>query len=77
MQKDPKRTNPHTARNVPVAWTINIAGPDDDVRDPKPLAILGEDFILFDFCEAIGVSPELGTLFNGARLIQQPPPRFL
>src|SRR5207249_6925042 len=60
-----------------IAGTIHMPGPDDDVRDPESLAILGDDFVLFDFCEAIGVPPGPGSLFNRARLIQQPPPRFL
>src|SRR5437867_8126468 len=77
MQKDPKRSDPYPASDALCAWTINRPGPDDDVRDPAPLAILPDDFVLFDFCEAVGVPPELGTLFNRARLIQQPPPRIL
>src|SRR5271157_5171356 len=77
MQKDTKRTDPHPARDALMAGAIDIAGPDDDVRDPKLLTILRDNFVLFDFGETIGVPTEVGTSLNRARLIQQPAPRFL
>src|SRR5713101_7707300 len=77
MEKGPKHTDTYPASDALIAGAIYIPGPDDDVRNPEPLTILGDDFVLFDFREAIGVPPELGMLFNRARFIQQPPPRFL
>src|SRR5882724_7316930 len=76
MQKDTERIDSHSASNARLVWAQNIAGPHDDVRNPEPIPILGDDFVLFDFCEAIGVTSEYGMLFYWAILIQQPPSRF-
>ena len=77
MQKETKRTDPYPAGDALVAGTIDIPRSDNDVRKPEPLSILGDDFVLFDFREAIGISPELGMLFNWTRLIQHAAPTFL
>src|SRR5207245_3036826 len=77
MQKDPNLTDSPPASYALIAGTIHMPGPDDDVRDPESLAIFGDACVRFDVCEAIGVPPELGTVVNRARRIQQPPPRFL
>ena len=69
MQKYAKRVDPHPTGDGRLAGAINIAGPDDDVRGPEPLTVLRDDFILFDFREAISFAPELGARLNRARFI--------
>jgi len=77
MQEKAERADPHPPGNPQVARTIHIAGSDNDVGDPEVPAIFGQDFVLFHFCEGIGIAPELGMLFNRARFIQQSTLRFL
>src|SRR5439155_16406994 len=77
MEKDPKGIDPHPRSNALIARTVDIPGPDDDVRDPTPVPILGDDLLLSDLCEAIGVTAERGIRLNRARFIQQSATRFL
>lgn len=65
MQEDAERAQPYPSRDSPIARSIYISGPDDDVRNIELLAILGEEFILLDFCEAIGVPRSSGYLSTG------------
>src|SRR2546425_7797607 len=77
MQKDSKRIDPHTTGDIFLAGTIDIPRPDNDVGNSVSLAILDDDFVLFDFCEAIRLASELRMLLYRTRFIQQPPPRLL
>jgi len=51
MKKDAKRINAHSAGNALFAGTINIARSDNDVWEPKSLAVFGDDGVLFVFAK--------------------------
>ena len=76
MQKDTKGAYPHAARDLFISGAVDMPGPNNYVRDFEAPAVFGDHFILFDFREAIGVTPELGMFFNRAGLIEYPPPRL-
>src|ERR1035441_4689289 len=77
MQKHTERSDPYPASDGLVARAINMPGPDGDARDPELPGIFSYDFVLFDFGERIGVTPQLGMLLNRAGLVQHPRPRLL
>ena len=56
MQKDPKRANPNAVGDRFVARAIHITGPDDDIRDPEPVAVFLDHFVLLDLRERVGMS---------------------
>src|SRR5438034_1343471 len=76
VQEDSERPDPHSARDTRLAGTVHRPRPDDDVRDPEFLAILGDGLLLFDLGEAVGLAPQLGTVLHRTPFVQQPPPRF-
>src|SRR5579864_774128 len=75
MQEGPKRADAHAPRNFRVAWTINAARPDYDVRDCEFFRKFRNDLLLLDLSEAARVSRELRMRFDGTGLVQAP--RFL
>ena len=66
MQKNAKRVDPHPVANGPPARPVNVPWPDDDMRNPEPLAIFVNDLLLFDLCKAIGLATQLRMFFDGA-----------
>src|SRR6266581_9363375 len=74
MQKGAERADSHAAGDGLVAGTVHIPGPHEHVRYSEPLAVLGDDLVLPGLGEAIGVPPELRTLFDRARLVEQASP---
>src|SRR5207302_1651417 len=72
MEKDTEGVDPHAASENLFAGPINLPRPDDDVGDPKLCTILGHDLLMFNFSEAIGITPQLRVVFNRAGLIQHP-----
>ena len=71
MQKDSKGIGPYAARDGLFAGAINDSGPDNDVRNPEPLPIFRDNFILLELRKKIRVSSS-GILCHRARLIQYP-----
>src|SRR6266851_5005579 len=77
MQKDTECIYTDPASYGVVTRAINISGSDDHVRNPEPFSVLSDNFVLFDFREAVRFPSELRARLNGATLVQDPPPRFL
>src|SRR5882724_9915753 len=76
VQEDSERPDPHAARDVGLAGTVHRPRPDDDMRDPEFPAILGDDLLLLDLGEAVGLAPQLGTALDRTPFVQQPSPRL-
>ena len=65
MQKDSKGIGPYTAGDGLFAGAINDSGPDNDVRNPEPLPIFGDNFVLLELRKKIGVSSSRDSLPSG------------
>src|SRR5437588_4885413 len=76
MQKHSKGADAYPAMDRLIPRAVNNSGPDDDAGDSKLFAILRDYFLLFEFCEAISLSPKLGPRFHRTRFIQHPPARL-
>src|SRR5437899_7328798 len=76
MQKDPKRVDPHAAREDVLAWAVHLPRSDDYVGDTGFQTVLGNDLLLPNLRKAISFAPELWMLLERARLIELPPQRL-
>ena len=77
MHKDTKGIDPYATGNIYLAGTKDVTRPNDDVGDPKSFGVLDDDFVLFNFSEAIGIAAQLWTRFDWAGLVQQSPVTLL
>ena len=69
MQKDAEGADSDAAGDRLVAGAIDVARPDDDVRDAELLAVLGDELVLLHLREAIRVAAQLGMRLDRARLV--------
>src|SRR5207245_9738895 len=76
MQRDPKRVDPHAAREDVLAWAVHLPRSDDYVGDTGFQTVLGNDLLLPNLREAISFAPALWMLLERARLVPLPPQRL-
>src|SRR6266849_10292927 len=73
MEKDAKRVDSHTGSDGSLPRSVDITGPDNDIRNSELLPIFRNNFILLDLREKIGVSTPR-VLFHRAGLVQHRSP---
>src|SRR5208282_5984680 len=74
VQEESECTEANPACDLTIAPSVNATGPDHDIGDSKPLAVLGDKLLLPDFRKAIGVRSEFRMFLDRARFVQKPPP---
>src|ERR1035441_9058593 len=69
--KKTKGVNSHPACDALFAGTKDRSGPNDDVRDAEPCAVLHDEFVLFYLRKSVGIAGCAGLLFYGGVFVQQ------